>query len=239
MPQLQTVEPYSTQPREPTHLESLLSGFSGQLNKNREEARETDALRQIYDQYRQDGSNLEDTLMQIQTKPGISPTTRLNSINQLLNFQKHNASLQKNTKAQLDATEKLEANKRILANLEESRSLPKGSLDAYVHDPKMAEQISRPAKESKEIESTKPIPKDQLESIQRVRNDPKFASASPSKKYQMFIDNGVSRVNAKAEADIFAEENKLKNERASVVGKEQAKSYLAMFHHHVICFHVT
>lgn len=63
-------------------------------------------LSDIYRQYQQDGQNLERTIMDIQSRPGLSPSMRVNTVNQLLGFQKHNAQLQKNTANQLKNVEK-------------------------------------------------------------------------------------------------------------------------------------
>ncbi len=68
----------------------------------------------------------------------------------------------------------------------------------------------RPLKEPKKTQASQPIDPEQLNLIENVRNDPDFEKASPSKKYQMLTGKGVSRENAKAEADISAEEEKIR-----------------------------
>ncbi len=158
MPSAQVID-LNPHPRtETTPLEKTLSAFSQRTRENQLQKQESDALSQIYKEYQQDGQNLEKTLMDIQTRPGISPTTRVNTVNQLINFQKHNAELQKTTqkqmedqRKQLEASEKkikeMEANKRIISDLEKRRGLQEGALAAYENDPKMAEQVSRPPKE--------------------------------------------------------------------------------------------
>src|SRR3569623_736151 len=90
----------SPTPREETALEKTLGGFSKRHRQNQLDTEETDALKDIYKQYQQDGQNLEKTIQDIQTRPGLSPTTRVNTVNQLLQFQKHNAQLIKDAAKQ-------------------------------------------------------------------------------------------------------------------------------------------
>ncbi len=81
----------------------------------------------------------------------------------------------------------------------------------------------RPPKEPKKTQASQPIDPDQIDKIQQVRNDPGFEKASPSKKYQMFTDKGVSKENAKAEADIYSEEEKVKAETRKAEAKENQR----------------
>lgn len=94
MPQLQVVDLSPTPRTKPTNLETTLSGFSSRFRENQVEQQETDALSDIYRQYKEEGQQLDDAIMAIQTRPGLSPTTRVNSVNQLLNLKKTNAALQ-------------------------------------------------------------------------------------------------------------------------------------------------
>lgn len=57
-------------------------------------------------------------------------------------------------------------------------------------------------------QASQPINPEQLAKIQEVRKNPDYENASPTKKYQMFTDNGVSKENAEAETKIVAEEEK-------------------------------
>jgi len=116
MPSVQVIDLNPSPRTEATSLEQTLSAFSKRQRENQVEAQETDALRQIYGKYKEDGRLLDDAIMDIQTRPGISPTTRVNSINQLLNMQKHNAQLQKDALKQQKAVEQ-ETRKQAEANV--------------------------------------------------------------------------------------------------------------------------
>lgn len=100
----------------------------------------------------------------------------------------------------------LQGNQSILRDLEERRGLPKGSLDTYQNDPKMAEQVTRPTKEPRKTQASQPIDPDQLDRIQKVRSSEGYEDASPPRKYQMLTDAGVSKENAHAEADIYSKQ---------------------------------
>ncbi len=91
MPSAQIVDLSPIPRTEPTTLEQTVGSFSKRMRENQE----GDVLRDIYSQYQQDGKNLEKTLQDIQTRPGISPTTRVSTVNQILQFQKHNQELLK------------------------------------------------------------------------------------------------------------------------------------------------
>jgi hypothetical protein len=100
-----------------------------------------------------------------------------------------------------EMAEQLKGNTQIIRHIEKERGLEEGSLDPYVNDPKMAETVSRPPKKT---QSSQPIDPAQLKSIQEVRDNPEYEKANPLKKYQMLLDNNVSRENAQSEADIAA-----------------------------------
>lgn len=94
MPSAQVID-LSPMPRtETTNLEKTLSAFSQRQRENQVQQRESDALSDIYKEYQQDGQNLEKTIFDIQSRPGISPTTRVNTIKQLMEFREHNTKLQ-------------------------------------------------------------------------------------------------------------------------------------------------
>ncbi len=111
MPQAQVIDLTPSPRTEATSLERTVSSFAQQNRKNQVEKQESDALRDIYSQYQNDGQNLEKTIKDIQTRPGISPTTRVNTIDQLLKFQQHNATLQKQAAKQIQESEKVQAKK--------------------------------------------------------------------------------------------------------------------------------
>src|SRR6188508_3337608 len=106
MPSAQIIDLNPNARTELTSLEKTLGGFSKRMRENQIEKQETDALREIYSQYQEDGKNLEKTIQDIQTKPGISPTTRVNTVKQLMDFQKHNGELQKKAQADAEKAEK-------------------------------------------------------------------------------------------------------------------------------------
>lgn len=111
----------------------------------------------------------------------------------------------------LEEQNKLEGNKRMLENIASTRGKEPGSLEAYASNPALGELVTRPektVKEPKKTQASQPIDPEQLNIIKNVREKPEFKNASPSKKYQMMTDAGVSKENSKAEADIFAEEQK-------------------------------
>ncbi len=134
-----------------TNLEKTLEGFSKRHRENQIDTQETDALRDIYSKYQNDGKNLEDALIDIQTRPGLSPTTRVNSVKQLMEFQKHNGELQKKAQADAEKAKKAADNNVIISDIEKNRGLPPGSGAAYVSDPKMFEQMTRPPKQTNPI----------------------------------------------------------------------------------------
>lgn len=201
-------------PQQPSPLETTLKSFSNRLLENKRDQDETDALKEIYGQFQADGANIEQQIKMVQTDPRISPTNRVNTVKQLMEFQKYNGELQKKAAVDLkkanDEQKKRDNNKAILDDLAERRGLDRETLNAYEDDYKLAEQITRPAKEGKELLSNQPIDPDQLRRIQHVRSNPEYESASASKKYKMLTESGVSRPNAESEAKIFAEEEKNK-----------------------------
>lgn len=111
MPQLQVVDLNPSPRTEATSLENTLSAFAQRNRANQVEKQETDALSDIYKKYQNEGRQLDDAIMSIQTRPGISPTARVNSVNQLLNLHKTNAMLQKETQKQQAKAQKAVADK--------------------------------------------------------------------------------------------------------------------------------
>lgn len=213
MPSAQVIDLNPNPRTELTPLEKTLGGFSKRMRENQVEQDESDALKEIYSQYQADGKNLERTIQEISTKPGISPTTRVNTVKQLMEFQKHNTELQKQAKKEASDRAKV-------ADLERRRNLSPGSLAAYEDDPKMAEQVTR---DTKKTQASQPIDEDQLKRIEHTLSMADFNDKSPSEQNLALIRNGVSKENAKAVIDPRIEEAKLDNERGSVLRKEQAK----------------
>ncbi len=215
---------YITEPEQPNSLGGLLSGFLDKANKSNQEDRESDALASIYEQSKQDGWNLEQTLRAVQTDKRMGPTQKVNTANQLMNFQKINQEDQKLAQKRLEEENKSLRSKAIRKDLEGKRGLEPGSLDAYGDDVNLAERLTRPAKEGKRTESSQPIDPDQLKNIKAVREMPEYEKASPAKKYQMLTDNNVSVRNAEAEAKIYAAENESNTLRTNTIAKAQAQN---------------
>ena len=78
--------------------------------------------------------------------------------------------------------------------------VPKGSSSKQVLD------LYKAMKPNKKTQASQPIDPEQLELIKNIRNSPEYEKASPLKKYQMMTDAGISKENAKAEADIASQE---------------------------------
>jgi hypothetical protein len=121
MPSAQVINLNPTPRTKTTPLEKTLAAFSERHTENRRQQEESDVLSSIYKQYQEDGQNLQNTIMEVQKRPGLSPTTRVNTINQLIGFAKHNAELQKKVKTDFDKAENL---KNATKALEEGGATP-------------------------------------------------------------------------------------------------------------------
>jgi hypothetical protein len=249
MPQLQVVDLNPSPRTEITPLEKTLSSFANRYNENRKEQKESDALSAIYEQYKQDGDNLSNTIKAIQTRPGLSPTTRVNTINQLLKFQEHNTKLQSTaakqveaqTKAQLAAekaaTEKAEkeekkTNQGIIAkDIAEQKNLSAEQAAAYAANPTLLEKVY--PKEGKGNQADRPIDADQLRRIQHVESNAEFESAPTSQKAKMLRDAGVSKENSNAVLNPYIEEDKIEAERGKVITKKTAENDVAFYQEQV------
>jgi len=121
MPSAQVIDINPNPRTELTPLEKTLGSFANKTRQNQVEQDDTDALRGIYSQYQQDGQNLEKTIQEIQTRPGISPTTRVNTVKQLMEFQKHNGELQKQAKSDTEKAQKRSQEEIIAKDLQEKR----------------------------------------------------------------------------------------------------------------------
>jgi hypothetical protein len=120
-------------------LGETIGAFINDRTEKLKERKESDALKDIYDQYKNDGKNLEDAIWNINSRTGISPTTRVNTVNQLMKFKEHNNKLQETAKEN-------EAKKTQVRGIEKSRGLPEGSLADYESNPVLAEKVTKPAK---------------------------------------------------------------------------------------------
>lgn len=108
MPQVQVVDVNPNPRTEYTTLEKTLQGFSERNRENDLQQREADALERIYKEYQDDGKNLENLIQAYRTDPNLSPTTRVNSINQTLQFQKHNQDLQRQAEKEIRINQHLQ-----------------------------------------------------------------------------------------------------------------------------------
>lgn len=117
MPQLQTLDLGD----EVSPLERTLEGF----NKRREDLKEVDALKQIYQRYQESGNNLAQALPDIIGNPDLGPTARVNGVKNLLAVQKYNDEQAEKVKKQLKETEdnsfKLAKEKRLIESQEATR----------------------------------------------------------------------------------------------------------------------
>lgn len=82
-----------------------------------------------------------------------------------------------------------------------------------------AKALTKP--EAKKRESEEAISPEQMSRIKKARSHPDYENASSFKKYQMLLDEGVSRTNAKAESDIYAEQEKIETQKAAEKRKEE------------------
>jgi hypothetical protein len=103
---------------------------------------------------------------------------------------------------------------------------PQEEMAIAKHEQAIQLQNLKNQQQPKATQASQPINPDQLKRIQDVRKKPEYETASPSKKYQMLTDNQVSKENAKAEADIYAEEEKNKPGGEFAKSREKAVSDL-------------
>lgn len=120
-------------------------------------------------------------------------------------------------------------NRQMIRQLEKDRNLPEGALEAYVSNPSLANQVSKP---QKELLSEKPIDADQLRRMNEVRAQQGYDNLSPAQKYRALTDAGVSRVNADSEvkasqAPFETESEKLEAKRVSELAQEIESEYSA------------
>lgn len=100
---------------------------------------------------------------------------------------------------------------------------PEQNLAIAKHQQAIEIQNLKNQKPPKPTQASQPIDPDQLNRIQQVRANPEFADASPSRKYQMLTDAGVSRENSQAESEITATENKVKTAQEKAANQEDIK----------------
>ena len=80
---------------EQTPIMGAAAGFAKGLGEQQTAQRESDALKQIYQQYQQEGGGIEALMKNINMNPNIPNANKVKLIDQNIQMQKHNAELQK------------------------------------------------------------------------------------------------------------------------------------------------
>lgn len=85
---------------EETPIMGAAAGFAKGLGEQQTARRESDALKQIYQQYQQEGGGIEALMKNISVNPNISNANKVKLIDQNIAMAKHNTELQKQALAQ-------------------------------------------------------------------------------------------------------------------------------------------
>lgn len=129
--------------------ETLKTAIEG-AQRNMERDRESDALKQIYKQYQEDGQNLEKAYFDIQSNKNIGPTAKVNMSKQLTEFKKYNEEGQKALKAETEKRDKEAkeetAKKTQLRTIEKANNLEEGALEGFESNTSLAYNITKPKK---------------------------------------------------------------------------------------------
>lgn len=135
------------------------------------------------------------------------------AVEQQRNMEQQQKSQDKQAKEQSKVLGKLLNNQPVS---EEERSMlsPEQQIAFAKHQAAINKQPKLPV-------SQQPIDPDQLKRIKDTRELPEFQNASPTKKYQMLTENGVSSPLAEAESKISAEEQKIKEKGELTKRKEE------------------
>lgn len=205
---------YIQAPEQSNWLGKTLESFIGDRTEKLKERQESDALQDIYKQYEQDGKNLEKTIFDIQSRPGISPTTRVNTIRQLMQFKEHNAKIQKEAKDTADKANQVRA-------IEKQRGLPPGSLAEFDSNPSLANTVTKP---SKGYQADEPMSEDQLRRAEYTMSLDEYKNGTPSERNVLLIKNKVSPINAEKLTKPDIEEYKVNSERDKILNKKQAEN---------------
>lgn len=203
---MQGLDPFPNVPlraHQPSTTEMLLSTLGASLGQSIPKA-----FQQQYqaEQYKtllprlEAARNDPNALINLALTPGLSPEHSKAIIGLAENLQ---------TQQQKQATKQQEqiANKRALDALAVQRGGKPGDYDAYIDNPQIAVTGLKPPKPT---QASQPIDPEQLAKIQAVRNTPEYKEANPLQKFQLLTDAGVSRENAQSEADIAAQQDKLR-----------------------------
>lgn len=224
MPAAQVID-LSPIPRQETTLEKTVGSFVDKYRQNQIEEQENDVLGNIYKQHQQDGQNLQSMIEDIQTRPGLSPTKRVNTINQLTEFAKVNAQLQKTTQAQQAAEQKKAANAGQVRQIEKAAGMEEGALAAYDDNPALAYKMSKPGGNVGGLGGI-PLKPEEAQAIKDVLKANPDADAEALEV--AFVEAGIppGRTSGIIESRRRKEEKNAEkgDERGSILRKEQAKA---------------
>lgn len=210
------------EPQQPNSLGTMLSSFLESNNKYNEANRETDALKEIYGRHQQDGQNLERTLQEITSDPRISPTARVNTVNQLVGMQKHNYEMREKAQKDLEKAEKKQNESVIAKDLEQRLGLSPEQGSAYAANPGVIPKVF--PKEGKVNQADRPPDADQQARIDKVMTSPEWEKATLPQKRQLLGRAGVSNANADSHIKSYIEDEKIRAENEkNKPGKEYNK----------------
>jgi len=217
MPSLQFGPP---EPKKEDYLGATIAAFINKGNERDQQNNESDALADIYKRYQGDGENILKRQQAIQTDKRISPTTKVNLINQNLEFQKYNQELQKTTQKQMKDEEEKRIKRKQVEGLEKKYGLEAGALEDYYDNPSLANQVAKPTKQN---QADRPISEQQRNAIKAVEDDPKFKDATLPEKSRMLRDGLVSKENEDAVLKPYNDQAKLDNEKKETTRAEELK----------------
>ncbi len=100
MPQAQVIQ---TREELPNPLATAIGSFNQRRKEVETQERDTDELAKIYEKYNNEGKNIDDAIMNLQTNPRLSPSRRVEASNTLLELKKQNVKIQKDIQKQVDA----------------------------------------------------------------------------------------------------------------------------------------
>ncbi len=121
MPSAQVINLNPPPRTEETTLEKTLGAFTDKYTANRERKKESDALKAIYEQHKDDGENLFNTIKDVETSVDIGPTARVNTVKQLMEMQKYNFQLQKKAAQDLEKAERKSGKKELSPDERQAR----------------------------------------------------------------------------------------------------------------------
>jgi hypothetical protein len=185
-----------------TALQRTAESFSQRFMENRDKQQESDALKAIYGKYQDDAQMIQKRAQDINADPNISPTMKVQSVNQMVQLDKQNQELQKQLRDQI-------GKKALIAGIEKERGFEPGSLAHFESDPKMAELATRPVREPRKTQASQPIDPEQQRLMKEVESTEEYQKAPLPRKHQMMRENNVSKENADAAIKYYAEDEKL------------------------------